>query len=121
MAKSSLNFLVVALVLACAGSARCADKLEAAAATKGAAEAADFSYRGKVVKVNGATITIQSFRGPSGIIHDENTDDKTVFMPNGKAGKIDDFKAGDWVMISWSQNPKRVVKIESTKAPEGWD
>ena len=120
MAKSYLNILAVVLIMACAGSARCEDKPEAPAASKDAAEAADFSYRGKVVKVNGATITIHSFRGHSGIIHDENTDDKTVFLPNGKAGKIDDFKEGDWVKISWNQNPKRILKIESTKAPEGW-
>jgi len=119
MTKSSLTLLACGLILACAGSARCEDKPDAAAALKTAADA-DFSYSGKVVKVNGATLTIHSFRGHSGVIHDENTDDKTVFLPNGKAGKIDDFKAGDWVKISWNQNPKRIVKIESTKAPEGW-
>ncbi len=109
------NLLAVALILVCASAARCEDKPEAAAARKEAAEATDFFYIAKVVKVFGGTMTVHSFRGHSGIIHDEVTTDKTVFMPNGKAGKIDDFKAGDWVKISWNQNPKRIVKIESTK------
>lgn len=118
MTKFKPHLLAAALILACAGSARCEDKPEGAEAKKEAAEAVDFTYVAKVVKVFGATMTVHSFRGHSGIIHDENTTDKTIFLPNGKPGKIEDFKEGDWVKISWNQNPKRVVKIETTVPPE---
>ncbi|HYG77068.1 MAG TPA: hypothetical protein VEK08_18830 [Planctomycetota bacterium] len=115
MPMCGLFFLV--LIASWAGPAHCQE--DAPAPRKIAAPGADFSYVGKVVKVNGATITIHSFRGVSGIIRDEITDEKTQFERNGKAAKLEDFKEGDWIKVSWNQNPKRIVRIESTKAL--WD
>ena len=112
------NIIALALVLSCAGAAFSDDKPEAPASKKDATGGADYTYSGKVVKVNGLTLTIHSCRGPSDIIHDEKADDKTVVSVNGKAGKLDDFKEGDWVKIYWNANPKRVVKIESTQGPD---
>ena len=117
-ATQIIRLMAFALVLSSASEALCEDKPEAPASRKDATGGADYTYSGKVVKVNGLTLTIHSFRGPSGIIHDEKTDEKTLVEVKGKAAKLDAFKEGDWVKIYWNANPKRVVKIESTLPPE---
>ena len=80
-------------------------------------------YNCQIRAVGNGTLDVHVLRGPSGIIHPVNVDDKTeVVLPNGRPGKLTDLAVGQWVKVYWNpdaNDPKqqRIVKIEPGMAP----
>ena len=75
-------------------------------------------YNCQVMAIGNGTLDVHVLRGPSGIIHPVNVDEKTiVVLLNGKLGKLSDLKVGQWIKVYWNldgNDPKqqRIVKIE---------
>lgn len=106
-----VNLLVAALILCVAGAVIAQD----APTTKPKRD----MIGGKIVKVDGATVTIKT-RARGGAEGKEvavTTDDKTVVTLDGKEAKVADLKADMFVRVSPATGTATKI-VATTKAPE---